>query len=317
LSYAGFEGESVLLQSLYKRGLAQPELGEDLRGGDGLLMFWSHKPIASWQDENWLKSDAARARVGLPADGVERVCRGRIGLCCWDACVLADLKPVAESKRTQIWVGVDASVKRDSTALVATSFDRKRRIVRLIAHRVFVPTPGDPIDFEATIEATLLEWRKRFMLRKVWFDPYQMQSTAQRLAKAGARIEEYPQTVPNLTSATSNLFDLISARQLVLYPDAGMRLAISRAIIVESSRGWRLDKLKQSHKIDVVAALSLSALATIRSEGESSYPRGDNSWISGPVDTSDEAKRAEREFQDARFAAHLYREAGPYLLRRW
>jgi hypothetical protein len=52
---------------------------------------------------------------------------------------------------------------------------------------------------------------------------------AQRLAKQGVRIEEYPQTVPNLTAATSNLFDLISARQLILYPDAAMRLAVSRA----------------------------------------------------------------------------------------
>ena len=51
-----------------------------------------------------------------------------------------------------------------------------------------------------------------------------------------------------------------------------MRLAISRAIIVESSRGWRLDKLKQAHKIDVIVALSLGALAAIRSEGESLYP---------------------------------------------
>jgi hypothetical protein len=33
-------------------------------------------------------------------------------------------------------------------------------------------------------------------------------------------VEEYPQTVPNLTAATSNLFDLISVRQIVLYPDA-------------------------------------------------------------------------------------------------
>ena len=50
-------------------------------------------------------------------------------------------------------------------------------------------------------------------------------------------------------------------------PNTGMRLAISRAIIVESSRGWRLDKLKQAHKIDVIVALSLGALAAIRSEG--------------------------------------------------
>ena len=73
----------------------------------------------------------------------------------------------------------------------------------------------------------------------------------QRLARERMPIEEYPQTVPNLTATTSNLFDLISARQLVLYPDAQMRLAITHAIITESSRGWKLDKMKQSHKIDV------------------------------------------------------------------
>ena len=63
----------------------------------------------------------------------------------------------------------------------------------------------------------------------------------QSLAKAHVPIEEYPQTVPNLTAATSNLFDLIQSRGIALYSDAAMRLAVSRLIIVESSRGWRLD----------------------------------------------------------------------------
>jgi phage terminase large subunit-like protein len=39
VSYAGFEGESELLQELYKRGLLQQQIGTDLYGGDGLLMF--------------------------------------------------------------------------------------------------------------------------------------------------------------------------------------------------------------------------------------------------------------------------------------
>jgi phage terminase large subunit-like protein len=98
-----------------------------------------------------------------------------------------------------------------------------------------------------------------------------MAAVAQRLAKAHVPIEEYPQTVPNLTAATQNLFDLIQARSLALYPDAQMRLAVSRAVIVESSRGWRLDKLKQAHKIDVVVALSMACLAAIRGAAEPSY----------------------------------------------
>lgn len=33
VTYAGYEGESVLLEELYRRGLKQPQLGEDLYGG--------------------------------------------------------------------------------------------------------------------------------------------------------------------------------------------------------------------------------------------------------------------------------------------
>ena len=39
--------------------------------------------------------------------------------------------------------------------------------MRLVAHKVFTPTPGDPIDFEATIEATLREWHARFRIRQI------------------------------------------------------------------------------------------------------------------------------------------------------
>jgi phage terminase large subunit-like protein len=79
-------------------------------------------------------------------------------------------------------------------------------------------------------------------LRKVLFDPWQMQAVAQRLTKAGLRIEEFPQSPANLTAASLNLFELIEAQNLVAYPDAGMRLAISRAVASETPRGWRITK---------------------------------------------------------------------------
>ena len=95
---------------------------------------------------------------------------------------------------------------------------------------------------------------------------------SQRLAKAHVPIEEYPQTVPNLTAATQNLFDLIQSRSIALYPDAAMRLG---GVVVRSSsraaRGWRLDKLKQQHKIDVVVALSMACLAAVRGQGKPGY----------------------------------------------
>jgi hypothetical protein len=73
--------------------------------------------------------------------------------------------------------------------------------------------------------------------------------------------------------------------RLVLYPDAGMRLAISHAIITESSRGWKLDKLKQAHKIDVVVALSMACLAAVRDGGKSRYDTS-GAWVDGGGDVS-------------------------------
>ena len=264
---------TLLLEELYKRGKTQPQIDTDLYAGDGILMFWSHSPVAPWQDERWL----AEMRRTLRPNAYQRLVLNEfasaesqfVDMSAWDSCVQPSLAPTLE--RIPIYVGVDASTKRDSTALVAVTFDKKTQMVRLVQHRVFTPAPGDPINFEQTVEATIIDWRKRFVLRAIWYDPYQMQASAQRLAKAGMPMEEYPQTVPNLTAATQNLFDLIQSRSLVLYPDAPMRLAASRSVIVESSRGWRLDKLKQQHKIDVVVALSMACLAAVRGQGKPGY----------------------------------------------
>ena len=264
-TYAGFEGESVLLEDLYKRGKSQPKIGDSLYAGDGILMLWSHEPLAPWQDEKWLQEMQRSLRPMQYA----RMIRNEfvssesqfVDMAEWDACVCPyDIDP---NERSEVFIGVDASVKRDSTALVAVTF--RQGVVRIITHKVFKPKPDDPIDFSETIEKTLLEWKQRFRIRRVLFDPYQMVAVAQRLKGAGLPIEEYPQTVSNLTAATSNLFDLIRERRIILYPDKEMRLAASRAIIVKSARGWRLDKIKQSHHIDVIAALGTAALAAVKS----------------------------------------------------
>ena len=294
VSYAGFTGESVLLEELHKRGFALPEVGPSLHAGDGLLFAWHREPIAPWQTESWL----AEMRRTLRPNAYARMITNEfvsaessfVDMAAWDACVLPSLTPVLEDRQLHVWVGVDASVKRDATALVACTYDKKAKCVRLVQHKVFTPTPGDPIDFETTVEATLLDWNKRFRLRKIYFDPFQMVAVAQRLEKRHLKIEPFPQTVPNLTEATQNLFDLIQSRGVVLYPDAAMRRAVTHAVIHESSRGWRLDKLKQSHKIDLVVALSMAALAAIKGQSESSY----NFWWPLGLDENGEPQQNEQ-----------------------
>ncbi len=133
----------------------------------------------------------------------------------WDACTDPEVRPVVAHHVLPVWVGIDASVKRDASAIVAVTWDGETRRVRLVAHAVFRPTPEEPIDFEDQIEVTVSDFATRFRVELAWYDPYQMVASAQRLAKAGIPMDEFPQSVPNLTAASQNLYDLIKGRNLI------------------------------------------------------------------------------------------------------
>ncbi len=184
----------------------------------------------------------------------------------FDACVDASVRPIVADPNLPIWLGVDASTKRDSTAIVAWTWDADTNRCRLVWHRIFQPTKENPLDFEATVENTLLEMRNQFDVREIRYDPYQLVAVAQRLTKAGLPMVEFPQSVPNLTEASSNLYELIKGRNLVAYPDAEIRLSMSRAIAIETTRGWRIAKEKARHKIDVIVALAQAAYGATRNQ---------------------------------------------------
>jgi phage terminase large subunit-like protein len=181
----------------------------------------------------------------------------------FDACVDPAMRLVVADRRLPVWIGVDASVKRDSTAIVCTTWDERAKCVRLVWHRIFQPSPHDPLDFEATIEHTLTELNDKFDVKEIRFDPYQLVAVAQRLKGQHLPMIEFAQSVANLTESSTNLYELIKGRNLELYAEADIRLAVSRAVALETSRGWRIAKEKVSHKIDVVVALAMAALGAV------------------------------------------------------
>ena len=233
----------------------------------GMLMYWTHEAIAPWQTEEWKQQMREQLRPNAYLRMIEnRWVSGEstfIDLDWWDRCTDAEARPIISDPSLPVWVGVDASVKRDSTAIVVCSWNEKQNRVCLVWHRIFQPTPQDPLNFEDTIEETLLDLANRFTVEEIKFDPFQMISTAQRLQEARLPMLEFAQTVPNLTAASSNLFDLIKSGNLISYPDTELRLALSRTVALETSRGWRIAKQKTSHKIDVVVALAMAALAVV------------------------------------------------------
>jgi phage terminase large subunit-like protein len=241
-----------------------------------MLAYWTHRCPAPWQTPEWRE----QMREQLRPNAYLRLIENRwvssestfVEMAWFDACVDPEAHPVIADADLSVWVGVDASVKRDSTAIVACTWDGAIKRVRLIWHRIFQPSPQDPLDFEATIENSLTELGGRFEVREIRFDPYQLVAVAQRLTGASLPMVEFPQSVPNLTESSTNLYELIKGRNLAVYPDADIRRAVSRAVALETSRGWRIAKEKVSHKIDVVVALAMAALGAVQQGQRSPEP---------------------------------------------
>jgi hypothetical protein len=294
VTYAGFADESVLLEGLHRQGLAGEEIGPSLYRGEGLLMAWHHEPVAPWQTAAWLAQMRRQLRPSAYLRMIEnRFTSGESSFVepeWWAACEDAALRPVVADRTLSVWVGVDASVKRDSTAIVAVTWDRTVKKVRLVWHRIFQPSPDAPLDFEATIEATLREMNQRFCVEAIRFDPWQMAAVSQRLTQSGLPMQEYPQTVDRLTAIGTNLYELVKGGNLAVYPDATVRQAIGHAVARETPRGWRLAKEKASHKIDVVVALAMAAHAAV----EQQTSGRSFAWIAGEAYDLDSGEVARR-----------------------
>jgi hypothetical protein len=78
----------------------------------------------------------------------------------WDAITDVTAMPVFKDKRLYVYAGCDASVKHDATSLACVAWQSDR--LRLVNIVTFQPSPDAPLDFELTVERTLLDWRNRY-----------------------------------------------------------------------------------------------------------------------------------------------------------
>ena len=141
-------------------------------------------------------------------------------------------------------VGVDASTKRDGAAIVALAYGTARPSVSsLVYHQIFQPSKADPLDLQvhnranaAGAEAALPP--AHGAVRSVANDGCCAATATRQPAhgRVSADQRQPHRCQPGI------LYELIQARNLVLYPDAQMRLAVSRAVAIESSRGWRYEQ---------------------------------------------------------------------------
>lgn len=263
-TYAGYSGESELLEDLYKRGKEGKRLWTLLPVWENgpLFMYWDSKPRMPWQTKDYYAAQKAELRpvayLRLHENQWVTSESGLFNMEKWDACINPEHSPPLPNKRINLSVGIDVSTKHDRSAVVSTYEENGK--LKLGPKRFWQPSKESPMDFEETVEKFLLELKEDYSLNACRYDPYQFHRSAMTLRKKGLPMEEYPQSVPNLTAMGQNLFDLIEFKNLILYSCSDMRLEAERAIAKDSGRGLQIVKGKASHKIDQIICLAMASV---------------------------------------------------------
>jgi phage terminase large subunit-like protein len=282
-TYAGFEGESDLLMSLYKQVVGTDEHPE----GQGerihpdlpiyanrearIFAYWDHEPRMPWQTQAYYATQKKTLRPGTYlrlhenrwATAEEMFITPEM----WDPNVDAKHHP-SITGRDPLYVGIDAGIKHDNAARVAVKWDEDGEKLILVSHRIWKPTPSQPLDLENTVEEDLRTLNDQNDVVEVLCDPYQLHRSITTLHAAGIPIREFPQTQANCTLMGQTLFDLLTGQNLELYQSDEMRQQALSTVAVENPRGWRIAKEKASKKIDAIVALAMACVAAMAHRGE-------------------------------------------------
>ena len=282
VTYAGFEGESTLLEELHKRGLdgdPVPELANIKNGrgepackaGGRLFCYWDHElkqhpgltvtPNEYHEQQRKDLRPGAFARLHLNewASSIGRFVTAEQ----WKECYSPAVQGLGPADSRRVVFGADASTSRDLTALVGVVRNHQTNRAEVVYCRTWKPKKderrmGKPtIDLTNTIGAEIKRLHALNQVEKVYYDPYQLHSIALGLIGAGVKMEELPQTTSR-TAADQALYDAIIGKSLAHYNDPTLNEHVKNAVAIESARGYRLAKEKTTKKIDAAVALSMA-----------------------------------------------------------
>lgn len=286
-TYAGFDGESPLLERLYQRGVGSGQRLDlsytdaasgdhhdladlEVYAADGLLCLWNDRPRLPFQsaeyyaqeEQDLLPSEFLRVHRNQWVASVEKF----IELIWWDACKVS-LPPL--TKGEPVVIALDAAKGSETTrpadcfAVVAVT--RRPGTPEHIAVRycgIWQAEKGKLLDF-APIEAEIRRLCRDFSVIEVAYDPYQLHDMAMRLRREGVgNFKEFNQASQRL-KADKQLRDLITAGRLAHDGNPLLREHIDNANVKNHGEdGIRIMKRNPDKKVDSAVALSM---ATARS----------------------------------------------------
>ncbi len=275
-SYAGFEGESPILEQLYQAGVREGalvdvgvddlELFENVTGR--LLCLWNTVPRCYWQTADYYAQEAAV----LTASEMARIHHNEwqqssnpfVPIEWWEQC-RTDALPALRPLQPMV-VALDAAVSHDCFGIVAVTRTGERIEVRHA--RKWQPVNGQKLHFRdpsgdkenSEYPEGYLRWLiKTYHCCAVTFDPYQLDYFAQLLTDEHlVHMEPFNQGAPRLV-ADNALYHIILDQKIVHDGNPDLRDHIRNANRTdEDADKMRIVKRAAHLKIDLTVALSMA-----------------------------------------------------------
>lgn len=183
-----------------------------------------------------------------------------------DACVDSGWRPQrAGSDYVRYVVGVDLGLVRDRTARAVVHKEASGRVV-LDDLRTWQGSRREPVQI-SDVETDLVDVDRRFNHPRFVLDPWQLQSSQQRL-RGQLSIGEFRMTAESVRRLSENLLRLIRDRQLRIYPDSDLERELLGLQMVQTGYGWRMDHRSGGFS-DRAVALAMAALDAAESPATS------------------------------------------------
>ena len=261
-TYAGFVGESVILENLYEANVKEEnriDADLELYAKGSILTLWNTHARLEWQTREYYQSEAA---VLTPSE-YSRVHENRwasssdgfVPTEWWNACK-GELPAI--HKHVPMVVGVDAAISGDTFAMVGVS--RINGVIYVRYCNIWTPPKGGTIDFNEPRQE-LERLASLYNLECVCFDSYQLYYFSSLMIERGiVYMLEFPQASKRLESDRA-LYDKIRERKIVHTGDAVLTEHILNANkeITGDDRKLRIVKRSDSAHIDAAVALSMAS----------------------------------------------------------
>jgi phage terminase large subunit-like protein len=277
-TYAGFTGESPILEELYSRGVTEGECINrefEFYRNKRLLVIWNTKPSTPWQTKEYYAQESS----DLLETEFNRVHGNQWGSSSqtfvqsewWDNCK-HELPPY---EKLEPWViALDAGISNDSFGLIAVT--RKSGVTILRHVKKWIPPKGGQIMFFAPKDTPpdqdespageLRRLTSRHSVVMVCYDPYQLHSFCHSLREELiVYFSEFPQTGKRLL-ADKALRDAIREQQIWHDGNTDLREHVLNANAKDEGERDKLRIVKRSErsKIDLAVCLSMANYSAVQ-----------------------------------------------------